>query len=258
MGRNVVGSHATITRQSVLCESCGQCKVLDAAMLDVHDVHIESQEIGQLGQASRAPLFVASTSRESHMQTKVPDFAPMRSTVPTCVAATSVFRTVAENAIFFLWATSAVETIPLRLAARTTVFTSLQNRDMYVPRLHKQAQHRAAVPAQDVAVDAVAQGTVTQLAPRTAALSPTLLQALQVKFASQIAVGQAFNGVQAAHIASAELQGTLQSCCVVPVLFRMSDVDPRPAVRTTCVKMPAPPKVCGRADAAARFVTLWA
>jgi hypothetical protein len=86
-GRNVVGSHATITRQSVLCESCGHCKVLDAAMLDVHDVHGEGQEIGQLGQASRAPLFVASTSRESHMQTKFPDFAPMRSTVPTCVAA---------------------------------------------------------------------------------------------------------------------------------------------------------------------------
>jgi hypothetical protein len=104
MGRNVVGSHATITRQSVLCASCGQCKMLDAAILDVHS---ESQEIGQLGQASRAPPFVASTSRESHMHTKVPDFAPMRSTTLTCVAATPAFRTVAENAIIFLYATSA-------------------------------------------------------------------------------------------------------------------------------------------------------
>jgi hypothetical protein len=32
---------------------------------------------------------------------------------------------------------------------------------MSVARLRKQARHRAAVPAQDVAVDAVAQGTVT-------------------------------------------------------------------------------------------------
>jgi hypothetical protein len=179
------------------------------------------------------------------MQTKVSDFAPMRSTVPTCVAATSVFRTVAENAIIFLWATSAVDTIPPRLAATTTVFTSLQNRDMSVLRLHKQAQHTAAVPALDVTVDAVAQGTVTQLAPRTAALSPTLLQALQVKVASQTAVGQAFNGVQAVQAASAELRRTFQCCCGVPVLVRMSDVGPRPAVRTMCVKMPAPPKVCG-------------
>jgi hypothetical protein len=38
----------------------------------------------------------------------------------------------------------------------------------------------------------------------------------------------------------------------------MSDVEPRPAVRTTCVKMLAPRKVCGRADAATRYATLWA
>jgi hypothetical protein len=149
MGRNVVDSHATITRQSVLCESCGQCKMLVAEILDVHDVHSASQAIGQLGQASRAPPFVASTSRESHMHTKVPDFAPMRSTTPTCVAATPAFRTVAENAIIFLYATSAaIETILPRLAARTSVFTGLKIRDVFVARLHQQAQQRVVVSAQ--------------------------------------------------------------------------------------------------------------
>jgi hypothetical protein len=250
-------SHATITRQSVLCESCGQCKVLDAEMLDVHDVHSESQAMRQLGQASRAALFVASTSRGSHMQTKVPDFAPMRSTMPTCVAATPVFHTDAENAIIFLYATSAaIETILPRLAARTSAFTGLKNRDMFVTRCQL-AQQRAAVSAQGFAVHAVKYYSVTQLAPSNAALSPTLLHALQVEVASQTAVGQAFNGVQAAHAASAELPGTFQHCCVAPVLVRMSDVEPRPAVRT-CVKMPAPPKVCGRADPATHYATMWA
>jgi hypothetical protein len=159
---------------------------------------------------------------------------------------------------FFLNATSAVNVTMLpSLAARTSVFTNLQNRDMSVARLHKQAR-QAVVSAQGYAVQAVAQGTVTQPAPSTAALSPTLLQAPQVKDVSQTAVGQASNGLQAAQTASAELQGTLQCVDGVPVLVRMSDVDPRPAVRTTCVKMPAPRKVCGRADTARSYVELWA
>jgi hypothetical protein len=232
--------------------------MLDAAMSHVQHEHSENQAIGQLGKESRAPLFVASTSRESHMQTKVPDLAPMRSTTPTCVAATPAFRTVAENAIIFRYATSAaIETILPRLAARTTVFTGLQNRDMLVARLHQQAQQRAAVSAQGFAVHAVKHYSVTQFASSTAALSTTLLQALQVLDAAQTAVGQAFNGLQAAQAASAELQGTLQSSCGVLVLVMMSNADPRPAVRT-CVKMPAPPSVCGRADTATHYATIWA
>jgi hypothetical protein len=92
--------------------------------------------------------------------------------------------------------------------------------------LHKQAPQGAAVSAQAYAVQAVAQGTVTQPAPSTAALSPTLLQTPQVKDASQTAVGQASNGLQAAQTASAELQGTLQCVDGVTVLVRLSDVDP--------------------------------
>jgi hypothetical protein len=140
MGHNVVGSHATITRQGVLCESCGQCKMPDAAMSDVQGVH---SAIGQLRQASRAPSFVALTRRESLMRTKLRLWAPLSATcVPTCVAATPGFHTDAENATIFLYATSAaIETVPERLAARTRVFTGLQNRDVSVARLRKQAQH---------------------------------------------------------------------------------------------------------------------
>jgi hypothetical protein len=89
------------------------------------------------------------------MQTKVPDFAPMRSTVPTCVAATPAFHTVAESAIIFHYATSAaIETILPKLAARTSVFTGLQNRDMFVAR-YQPAQQRAVVSAHKFAVHAV-------------------------------------------------------------------------------------------------------
>jgi hypothetical protein len=101
-------------------------------MLDVRDAHRASQQVGQLGQVSRAPSFVAWTSLESQMQTMPPQFAPMRSTcLPTCVATSPAFHTDAENATFFLYATSAVNgTMLPNLAARTSVFTSLQNRDM--------------------------------------------------------------------------------------------------------------------------------
>jgi hypothetical protein len=121
-----------------------------------------------------------------------------------------------------------------------------------------QAQQRAAVSAQGFVVHAVKHYSVTQFAPSTAALSTTLLQALQVLDAAQTAVGQAFNGLQAAQAACAELQGTLQSRCGVLVLVMMSNADPRPAVCTTCVKMPAPPKVRGAADAATHYATIWA
>jgi hypothetical protein len=229
-------------------------------MLDVRDAHSASQQVGQLGHVSRAPSFVALTSLESQMQTMPPQFTPMRSTyLPTCVATSPAFHTDAENANFFLYATSAVNgTMLPSLADRTGVFTSLQNRDMSVARLHKQAQQGAAVSAQGSADQTVEQYTVTQPAPSTAALSTTLLKAPQVKDASQTAVGQASNGVQAARTASAELQGNLQCVDGVPVLARMSDDEPRPAVRTTCVKMPAPRKVCGRADTARSYVELWA
>jgi hypothetical protein len=80
-----------------------------------------------------------------------------------------------------------------------------------------------------------------------------LLGCLATKDASRAAVGHALNDVQAAQAASLELLGPPH----VQVLVQASDVEPRPAVRT-CVKMPAPPKVCGRADAATHYATIWA
>jgi hypothetical protein len=238
----------------------------DAELRDVQDVHSASQWTGQLGQVSIASSTAALNSPASQLQSMFPQSAPMRSPIlSTSVAGNPGFHASAQNTRYVSFAPSAAtQTNPSSLAAGTSMLASGQNRDMYVTRLPQQAQQDAALSALRAAAQTVAQGTATQPALSTAAPSPTLLQrhgaAPHVRDPLQTATGQAPR-VQAAQMASAQLQGTLQYRIVngLPMLVPTSDVEPRPAMRTTMsVKMPAPPKFRGAVDATITNVELWA
>jgi hypothetical protein len=237
----------------------------DAEMQDVQDVHSASQETGQLGQVSIAPPSAALIGLASQLQSMFRQSAPMRSNIlPTSVGISPGFHASAETTRNVSNAPgAAIETILPSLASGTSLFPSLQNRDMYVTRLTQQAQQDAALSALRTAAQTVAQGSATQAAPSAAAPSPTLLQrqgaAPQGQDRLQTATGQAPR-VQAAQTSSSGLQGTVRYCIVngQPMLVPSPYVEPSPAVRTTTVKMPAPPKFCGAVDADITNVELWA
>lgn len=223
-----------------------KCKMPDAYILDVQQLHSASEWFGQLGQVSRASSTAVLTGRASQRRLTCPQVALTRS---PSVATRPCFRASAENARNFSFATSAaIETIFLSRAAVTSMFTGLQNRDKHVTRLQQQAQHTTVFLAPRTAAQIVAQGPATQPALSTAAPSPTLLHVPQVLDRSQTATGQASTGVQAAQAASAELKGTFQCRIANSVPVLASDVEPVPVpppamCTTTSVKMPAPPKV---------------